>query len=56
MSEEKDEKDENPVKDSIEELEDFYQRKIDEQEALRKLLEALDEKQIVKQKTDSEKK
>ncbi len=39
-----DEKKENQVKESMEDLEDFYHRKKEEQEALRKLLEALEKK------------
>jgi hypothetical protein len=38
------EKNENQVKESMEDLEDFYLRKKEEQEALRKLLEALEKK------------
>lgn len=34
------------IKDSMEELEKFYSRKKDQQEALKKLLKALDEKTI----------
>ncbi len=38
------EKNENQVKESMEDLEDFYLRKKEEQEALRKLLDALEKK------------
>lgn len=38
------EKNENQVKESMEDLENFYLRKKEEQEALRKLLDALEKK------------